>query len=285
MLALPSEHIGHSMDRLLDLCQVAHPENYRSCVFQEMANNGIDPCPIFSLPGFNLSFVGIDVLHCCDLGITQDLIGNVLWEYVKRPGLVAGTKVADMVGKLGTNLDTYYRDCKTPCRIDALSEDMIKQSKKGPKLRAKGAETKGILRFAVQCAIRMSEILGDAHSRTVAACACALMDFYVLLDHDEWLQDVASDVARRYCVLYSALGREAAKTDDRFWKSKPKLHMFQELVEYQTLDLGHPARYWTYMDESFVGEIAKLAMSRGGPRNAAAAAKKTLDRYRALLLA
>ena len=80
--------------------------------------------------------------------------------------------------------------------------------------------------------------------------------------------------------MYSALSSQS--DDERYWKMKPKMHMFQELVEFQTWDLGHPARFWTYQDESFVGAIAKLAMLRGGPRIAASAAKRALDRFRAL---
>ena len=58
--------------------------------------------------------------------------------------------------------------------------------------------------------------------------------------------------------------------------------MFQELSEYQTFDLGHPARFWTYQDESFVGEVAKMATSRGGPRAAATATRLVLSKYKAL---
>ena len=31
-----------------------------------------DRCPLFSLPGFSLNMITIDVLHCMDLGVTQD---------------------------------------------------------------------------------------------------------------------------------------------------------------------------------------------------------------------
>ena len=120
----------------------------------------------------------------------------------------------------------------------------------------------------------------DQRYETIAACASCLLEFYVLLDQEEWRAGHGAEVARRYCLLYAALSGQA--DDDRYWRMKPKLHMFQELAEFQVYDLGHPARFWTYMDESFVGLVAKLAMSRGGPRNAAAAAKTVLDRYRAL---
>ena len=45
-----------------------------------MTNNGITPSPLFQAPGFTLLMVAIDVLHALDLGVTQDMLGNLLWE-------------------------------------------------------------------------------------------------------------------------------------------------------------------------------------------------------------
>ena len=45
---------------------------------------------------------------------------------------------------------------------------------------------------------------------------------------------------------------------------KPKLHMMQELLEYQAYELGNPRGYWEYSDEDFVGLISKLALRKGG---------------------
>ena len=55
-----------------------------------MENQGIQACCIFDLPGVTLEMVCIDVLHCLDLGVSQDILGNILWEYL-RSGLVEGS--------------------------------------------------------------------------------------------------------------------------------------------------------------------------------------------------
>ena len=229
---------------------------------------------------FCLSFVGIDVLHALDLGVTQDLIGNVLWEWVTQ--FAPGRNLSEKVKSVALKLKEHYKVFHTPCRIDALSQEMIRQDGKSPKLRAKGAETKGVLPFALELAIAMKTARPTAHFDTVASCASCLMDFYILLDSDEWNHDAAAEACRRFCVLFHALSREAAARDPRHWKMKPKMHLFQELAEFQTAELGHPARYWTYQDESSVGVVAKMAMSRGGARSAASAAKATLLRSLAL---
>ena len=48
------------------------------------------------------------------------------------------------------------------------------------------------------------------------------------------------------------------------WRIKPKLHMVQEMLEFQSKELGNPRGFWEYLDEDFVGSIAKLAMRKGG---------------------
>ena len=67
-----------------------------------------------------------------------------------------------------------------------------------------------------------------------------------------------------------------------FWRIKPKLHMMQELGEYQVFNLGNPRCSWNYRDEDFVGWVADLAKCQGGPKFAVTIARKVVDRYRAL---
>ena len=47
-------------------------------------------------------------------------------------------------------------------------------------------------------------------------------------------------------------------------------------------NIGNPRYYWNYADESFVGEVARLAKTDGGPARAVAAAERILSRYRVL---
>ena len=163
-----------------------------------MRDGRTQPCPLFALPGFRLAFVGIDVLHALDLGVTQDLIGNVLWEYVVQ--FASGKNLGEKVKALALKLNAYYKKFGTPCRIDALSQDMIRRDGQGPKFRAKGAETKGALPFTLEIAMEMQTLRPDAHFKSVAACTSSMMDFYILLDVDEWDRDAAAAACRRQCV-------------------------------------------------------------------------------------
>eukprot|EP00974_Lingulodinium_polyedra_P087637 8495592-Lingulodinium_polyedra.AAC.1 len=109
-----------------------------------MRANHVRPSCLFSLPGFDLEMVTIDVLHACDLGVAQDAIGNVLWEYVHSP-LCPGATLAARVKEAWVHLKEYYANTNAPNRLQTLTPTMIKQEKSPPKLRAKGAETRHAL--------------------------------------------------------------------------------------------------------------------------------------------
>ena len=42
---------------------------------------------LFSCPGFTLEKVCIGVMHCVDLGVTQEVLGNIFSEYLEKGGL------------------------------------------------------------------------------------------------------------------------------------------------------------------------------------------------------
>ena len=107
--------------------------------WRKMRQEGIAPSCLFGLPGVTRSSITIDVLHALDLGCSQDIVGNLIFAYIESgccPGPNRDARVAAVWGKL----KAHYTTLKTPNRLQNLTTDMIKQPKKGPKLRAKGAE-------------------------------------------------------------------------------------------------------------------------------------------------
>ena len=101
-----------------------------------LRREGIKLSPLFSVPGFIADFICIDVLHALDLGVTQEVIGNVLFEC---SGVFAvGRNRVDQVVSLLLKLQSHYKRCGTRNRISNLTVEMIKQADKRPTLRAKG---------------------------------------------------------------------------------------------------------------------------------------------------
>ena len=99
-----------------------------------------------------------------------------------------------------------------------------------------------------------------------------LLDFQLGMGVKDFNPDVLANACRECLLLYTSLG----------WHMKPKVHMWQELCEYQIYNLGDPSLYWNYADESYVGFISKIASSRGGGRSPSTMPLNVIKAIRAL---
>ena len=95
--------------------------------------------------------------------------------------------------------------------------------------------------------------------------------------------DLAARSSRGCCEMFGALAREAARADKMMWRENLRMHLFQELGEYQTYKLGNPAAFWPCKDEDFMCLVSKIAFRRGGKDTPSTTAKQVLDRVRVLM--
>ena len=105
-----------------------------------------------------------------------------------------------------------------------------------------------------------------------------LFAFYMTFGHQPYDKQMASDSARRCCLIFKSLSDQAK--DLKLWKMKPKMHLFIELADYAVFEHGDPSKFWTYMDEDFMGTISKFAATRGGKRSPATIPHNVLAKYR-----
>ena len=74
----------------------------------------------------------------------------------------------------------------------------------------------------------------------------------------------AADRLAEHCKRCAALYVALEHVTDGVFRTKPKLHMFQEFCEMSFP--GRPASAWTYRDEEFGGVLVGTARRRGGQR-------------------
>ena len=67
-----------------------------------------------------------------------------------------------------------------------MTREMIKKPGKPPQMRSKGATTRGLVPFAVQCAMELAEKFPCTHNTTVLHMVSSLLDFCVLLGLTDW---------------------------------------------------------------------------------------------------
>jgi len=225
--------------------------------------------------------IAIDTLHACDLGVSQDFLANVMIEYMDT--MCDGANKATRVLQLWARLKDHYHRYGTENRIQKLTAEMIQSKSKAPKLKAKGAETRALITFALEMTRAMYQHLATTFTNTMYRCAASLINFYMSFEVTPFDPDFTSQSCYDFSILLEALSRRAERRgDDRRWRVKPKAHLMQELGEYQVYTMGNPRNSWNYKDEDFVGWIAKLAKTEGGPRSAVTAALKILNRYRVI---
>ena len=247
--------------------------------FAKMRAQGITPSPLFSAIGFTLFMVMIDVLHCMDLGCTQDILGNIMWEAM--PIVCKGRSRKDQVHDLWGRIKEYNKQFAPSTTLQGLTVEMIKTKGKAPKLRAKGAETRHLVPFGVLLAADLHKTLGTTRSETILKVASLLLDLYCLFSERPVNYKAIADTCQRLCLVYASLGDG---TDDvqASWRLKPKFHMMCELCEYQVEKFGSPEEFWAYADESFVGFVAEFSERRGGSATASTSSENVLNRFRAL---
>ena len=140
--------------------------------------------------------------------------------------------------------------------LDNLTVRMIKpEGARAAKMKCYGAETKGLLPVVHHLVREMlcddgvdgSIKVGTEHLFACYQCLSATTPFAA---------DRLAEQCNRFAALYVALERV---TDGAF-RTKPKLHIFQELCEMSLP--ARPGSSWTFRDEEFGGVLVGTARRR-----------------------
>jgi len=236
---------------------------------QRAVSAGHDVPSAFSFPGFRLSMVGVDVLHCMDLGVTQDILGSFLWEWVNALGAVWSKRRLILLNQL---LRRFYKSVtkKVP-QVDVITKEMLKQKKSCPRLtQCKGAETRHLVPFVLELADKIATQKQTVFWTRRRACLEALNDFYnsIQVPADAYVPDHTSNslfaVATTFMLIHRSITPGKFKRPP--WHPRPKLHMAQELGD-QCHEAGNPRLWWCYADESYMGIVKKVAFKISHPTN------------------
>jgi hypothetical protein len=239
-----------------------------------------ETCPLWSVPGVSSHIVIVDWLHCVDIGVAADVLGNVMLELVDQyPGSDRHVRMRNLWKDIS---DEYARQA-VPCdnRFPGLRLKSFCLTMKSPQLKGKAAHVRYIVPV-LDCIVQDKIPQDNLHNRTVVKCVHNLAECYSCLQ--DFNADKLEISARRLGSLYCALEQEqlAAGIQKR-WKVKPKLHLFLELSMYLCLQRqrGNPRHFWTYADETHGGLMKTIAASRGGKNSSLASAYRLLSMWSA----
>ena len=214
-------------------------------------------------PGFVLSCVTLDLMHVADLGISQALVGNCLYEFFLSLGGVISAP-SSTLGDMLTMIGIASKHLGFDRPLNDLTLGMFKQQSKTPRLRAKAAETRHMVAVIDWIFTNMFKPK-NPHDELRQRCVHQLALFYEELGR--WDIDSprrAATFGRQHVVLYGELLREALASGD--WQSKkwhpwrfyPKHQLFVHLVEDTIPAAGNPKSFWCYQDENAMGEAVNI---------------------------
>ena len=231
---------------------------------------------IWQIPGFAITTVRPDWMHCCCLGICQYFVGCILWQlFVQVGGTMAKWRSACMV------LDNIFalcgRDLNMEVSVTNLTVFMIRPSTaKKPKFKAKAFEGRRflpILRRALEKYFACESDIERQRLNCLAA-LCSCYDVMADWDVSTSPQQLAT-FAKRHLLLYIELGRSC--DDPLMWGLYPKHHLFLHLAEGA---VTNPRLEWNYSEESEIGS----AVIHARAVNKKHVAVQLLNRYRGVFV-
>ena len=232
--------------------------------------------PLFGILRLGQHSVHTDVLHTVALGVAQNAVASALWLLVYRA--MTGTAKKNLQS-VWSHLHDYYKERHTPTQIRKLTGSMFMPEpaaprSRYPKMATKAKETEYLV-GAVLWTWQQFRAESD-HDASVAAVLERLDRIFFLSRRvGSSLHLAPGEAAEIRAAMdsvllhYTALGNEAAANGDMLWNVTPKFHVAWHWA-WQAQFL-YPHASACYVDESFVGVVAKIVKaSTNGARLALA---------------
>ena len=274
-------------------CCKATPDTYKDCTetaewkqpagrlspdefHQKLLEGGNQPSPLFSAPGVSAKINVQDWLHCADIGIASDFLGNVLLALVDcKVGGTRESRTAD----LWQIVKHKYAVMNVSDRLEKLVPASFLREKQSPKLKCKGAIVRHFVPVANEI-VQEQFVNGTLLQQTIAAAMLQLHLCYACLE----VFDAAAlkKASNKFGLLVVAIEAHVQQLNPgtKRWTVKPKLHLFLEMTNFVIQHKGNPRLFWCYRDETFGGCVRDMAERRGGKNSAAATASSLLNKYR-----
>ena len=154
---------------------------------------------LFPVPGFTTQSCKVDFLHCCDLGVTADWHGCLLF-YIQQQKVSMRVRCA----KLFRDIQQFYKDNKVQDRLPKLLPTIlrreVKEKKKVPKLRVKAGESRALVPCCLQLATQHMDASIPHESAMLQGCK-HLQAMYACLSAANWDADKFLRAAQKFLLL------------------------------------------------------------------------------------
>ena len=247
-------------------------------VLERLLRRGVTLSPIFGVPWLSNKVFRPDWLHCADLGVSADFLGN-FFVYLLSARKFPGATRKERCSHLWSSVQRYYSEKNIDDRLQNLLVTMLAKAGQPPKLRCSAAQCRALVPLAAELAAAHCDD-GVSIEAAMKSAAQELGQCYMALSSSsEGRADALAIHGRLFAAQCVALEAAMNRRGDHVsWRLKPNMHMFLELCS----DGSQPSLFWTYRDEDFGGSCAHLARRRGGLMRPGATSGALLRRFRIL---
>ena len=270
---------GHQKDWFLNFRNMLDDAGWRRFPMDHehyMSNTaGLARSPLCSMPGWRLETNYWDTMHGLNLGVGQQLCGNVLFELAAESGIGMDKALEDLYNEFGRWLSMTKQCCSTP-KFTKCGINVGKRSDY-PELHIKAKNCEFVLRWLVE---KTKQDHSSQHKKTVAAAVWSLNEFFTgMREADRFLTDAEIDrlegAGKLFCLAYQNLSMHAHRRGVLMWNVVPKMHFFCHIIDDLRKERVNPRFNHCFCDEDFVGRIARIA----GVTHRNSMNRRTLDRY------
>ena len=214
---------------------------------------------LFFIQGFRFEMLGIDVLHCLDLGVCQRLIGHIfVWVLKKKTVFGNSCSMAGMkrgCSLLERSMNKWYGSLNK--KVSKLSKLNLKtlgydSEDAAGDLKCKGMQARHLLMFARRL-LNSTKLESTPELRHLQISASALLRAYHMMASSGWRINGPKLTKLLNCCV-AAAERAGVRTT-------PKFHVARH-VGPASAATGNPARHSCHMDEDhnkFVVRMARAA--------------------------
>ena len=234
--------------------------------------------------GLSIFMLFQDTLHACDLGITNQVLANVL-TYMVESDMMEGRNKEEKMKQIWREIQAEYKEQDIACQIGNLTWNMICPHPESdyPALTThiKGAQARCLTRavcavFGMRGRFNPAKVDYSRMDHEVWLVIKSLATFYevLMMNHhdDKWQYSthdvkVIDDSIITMMIMYRKLGFRhmfgdgpawVARVGPR-WKWTSKHHHVLHIPDEAVLQCLHLA--WCYMCEGFVGTMKKIGES------------------------
>ena len=198
------------------------------------------------VPFFSWTMLKLDWMHAADLGVLVCVLGEVLWSLLPVLASAGGRPTAAVrergLIELKRRLKRYYEERKVTNRLPLKRLTLGKvKSKAGPKLKAKAAQAKDLLDFAVDLAQEFKEDGSD-----LARHRCQMMEELAAMYSLVRKHEVSADELMAWRAHAAMFAFQYASCGFKFY---PKFHYLMHIPE-QVEQSGVLRSFWVYAEES-----------------------------------